>query len=212
MNKAEKILIGFVIFSIVMKYLFVPGSGVTFLLSMGVLSSMYFYFGFLFFNGIRLRNIFKKDAYKGVTAWRILGAIATGLGLSTILIGMLFRGQHWPGANINLVTGIVISFTVGIVALIKYRKNKVPYYKNILIRVSVMVLMGIVILSISERTFVELRFRNHPKYIEAYNEFQEDKGNNKLRDKTWIEYNRATMDSVGFKYFMENDFIPYEEE
>jgi hypothetical protein len=212
MKKTEKILIGLVIISILMKYLFIPGSGTLYIFSMGVLSSMYFYFGFLLFNDIRLRNIFKREAYQGISTWRIFGGIATGLALSIVFIGMLFKGQHWPGASFNLIVGIVLSLVIGVIVIIKYGKDQSLYYKNILVRISISVLIGIVLVAISERTFVELRFRNHPKYIEAYDELQEDKSNNKLRDKTWIEYNRATMDSIAFEYFMKHDFIPYEEE
>jgi hypothetical protein len=56
-----------------------------------VLTVIYYPFGFLFFNQIRLRDIFKRAAYKDTNAYKIIIAIITGLGFSTICIGSLFK-------------------------------------------------------------------------------------------------------------------------
>ncbi|MFB0925122.1 MAG: hypothetical protein QMB65_07550 [Vicingaceae bacterium] len=202
MKKTEKILIGIAILAIVLKYFFIPESGALFTFSMMILSFIYFYLGFILFNNIRLRKVFKKESYKGISKLKIVGAICTGAALSLITIGFLFKGQHWPGADFNLLIGVICCSVVLIISLIKYNKSKSEYYNKIL---------GFLMYLLPTRTFVNFRFRNYPKYLEVYDEFEKDQSNNTLRDKLHIEYNRATMDSVAFEYFMDYDFVPFKE-
>jgi glucan phosphoethanolaminetransferase (alkaline phosphatase superfamily) len=211
MKKTEKILIGIAILAIVLKYLFIPVSGALFTFSMMILSFIYFYLGFILFNNIRLRKVFKKESYKGISKLKIVGAICTGSALSLITIGFLFKGQHWPGADFNLLSGVICCSVVLIISLIKYNKSKSEYYKKILNRVTIGVILGFLMYLVPTRTFVNFRFRNYPKYLEVYEEFEKDQSNNTLRDKLHIEYNRATMDSVAFEYFMDYDFVPFKE-
>ena len=91
MKLTEKILYALVLIALIMKFCLVPGGGVLFVLTMSSISIIYFTFGFIFFNGIRFRKIFKKEAYAETTPWRLVGAVATGLCLSELVIGILYK-------------------------------------------------------------------------------------------------------------------------
>ena len=64
------------------------------ILSLLVLSTLYCYFGFALFNNIRLKEIFKKDRHTEISVLRIIGAVFSGMILSTYVIGILFKLQY----------------------------------------------------------------------------------------------------------------------
>ena len=120
MKKAEIILGAIALTALALNLLLVPGGGVLTVLSLSTLSVLYMYLSFAIFNGIRLRQIFKKDSYKGISKMRIVGAILTGLALSMTTIGLLFKFQSWPGATMNLAIGLLGLAIALIVGSIKY--------------------------------------------------------------------------------------------
>ena len=206
MKLTEKILIALAVIIAVLKFFFIPGSGVFMVLIFCLLSSLYFYCGFALFNNIRLRLIFKKDAYADVSTGRIIGGIALGLSLSFAVIGFLFKAQHWPGANSHLIISIFSGVVILIISFIKYFKSKANYYKNAIIKISISTSLSILMLLIPNLTFVKIKFRNHPKYIEVYERYEKDPSNIDLANELWLEYNRATLNEEEFKYYLEFEY------
>lgn len=206
MKLAEKILIALAVIIAVLKFFFIPGSGVFMVLVFCLLSSLYFYFGFALFNNIRLRLIFKKDSYVGVSNGRIIGGIALGLSLSFAVIGFLFKAQHWPGANSHLIISIFSGVVILIISLIKFIKKKANYYKNAIIRMGIATTISILMFVIPNLTWVKIRFRNHPKYIEVYERYEKDPSNIDLSNELWLEHKRATLNEEEFKYFLEFEY------
>jgi len=146
MKKAEFILIIISIIALIMKLLEVPFGALLFLFSILLLSLIYYPMGFAFFNDIRLRNIFKKESYQGLKWTRILGAIVAGIVVSTLLIGVLFSVMHYPGAQYMLIEGVFSAVVVFIIAFVKNRKSKSPYYSFILSRIGFTGIMGVLLL------------------------------------------------------------------
>jgi hypothetical protein len=206
MKLTEKILIALAALLAILKFLIVPGSGIFMVLVFCLLSSLYFYCGFALFNNIRLRLIFKKDSYKEISTGRIIGGIALGLSLSFSIIGFLFIAQHWPGASFHLIISISSGIVILIISLIKFFKTKASYYKNALRRISVSTTISIILFVVPVKYFIEIKYRNHPKYIEAYNLWIENPNDPEIENKWIIEYNRISMNEKEFKYFMENEY------
>ncbi len=146
MKKIELILGVIAIIGIVLKLFHIPGGAALTILSLLTLSVFYYVFSFALFNGIRLRDIFKKEAYKETNIWRIIGAIVIGWDLSIVIIGGLFKLQSWPGGNLELLIGLVIAIIILIIAMIFYLKNKAEYYKRIAIRIAIYGGLGLVLL------------------------------------------------------------------
>jgi uncharacterized membrane protein len=117
------------------------------------LGCLYFYFGFALFNSIRLRNIFKADSYKGIGTWKILTAIGTGITLSILTIGIMFFILNYPMAQTFLVVGIVLAAIIIILALIKNAMGKDQFYRNIILRSFVFLIIAVVFLLLPGHIF-----------------------------------------------------------
>jgi hypothetical protein len=183
MKKAEITLLVLTLIGIVCNLLLVPGGVVFTLISLFLYSSIYFYFGFAFFNGISLRKLFKPQSYQGISALRIVGAIATGFSLSMVLIGILFKLLSWPGAFINMAFGLACTLVVIIISLIKYYNQKSVYYQRILIRCFALFFVGLFLISLPKYAIVSFKYRNHQNYLNAFIAFNNNPDNEELHQK-----------------------------
>ena len=202
MKKFEKIIGLVIIISLIMKLTLIPGGSILAAISLTTLACIYYPLGFAFFNDIRLSKIFKKDSYKGLTALRIIGAIGIGMGLAAICMGILFKIQHWPGADTNLISGLVTTVIILIIALIRFIKSKDNFYKRIFKRIAIIGGFGLILMFVSDLTITKIQFRNHPDYIKAYEEYIINPQDQELRKKMDIEYYRATMPKDDFEMYM----------
>ena len=206
MRKLEKILGLVIIIAFVMKLALIPGGSILTVISLTILACIYYPLGFAFFNGIRLRQIFKKDSYKGITVLRIIEAIGVGIGLSVICIGILFKLQLWPGANTNLLTGLITTLIILIIALIRYLKSKSDYYTLIFKRIAIIGGVGLIFTFLPDLTITKIQFRNHPDYIKAYEDYLKNPQNEGLRKNMDVEYHKATMTDEEFNMYMKYQY------
>ena len=175
---------------------------ILFVLAMEVLTIMYFTFGFAIFNGIRLRHIFKKKVYEGTNTKRIIGGLATGICLSNLLTGVLFKLQYWPGANRMILLGLIPTIIVLVVIIFKLYRNKDSYYPNIQLRIAIIGTVAIILFLLPTLEIVKLQYRNKPEYIKAFENnslYPSDESERKLD----LEYHRATMNAEDFKMYEE---------
>ena len=202
MKLTEKILAALIFISILLKLFLIPGGGVLLVLSMQLLTIIYFALGFAFFNGIRLRNIFKKASYEGISTMRVVGAVVTGICLSNLLVGILFKLQLWPGANATLIVALIPTIIVLIIILIKLFKNKDSYYSGIQLRIAIIGTIALLLFLLPSISIIKIQFRDHPRYIKAfeeYNRYPTDESS-RLLD---IEYMMATLPPEDFKQYEE---------
>jgi hypothetical protein len=134
MKKLEFTLALLVLTGFIMKIFHVVMAGTIMSLSILILSLFYYFLSFALFNNIGMKDLFNKIAYKNASTLRIMGGIFTGIAISTLLIGALFKIQHWPMADMNFMVGLVLSLIVSAIAIIRFSKSKASYYKAILIR------------------------------------------------------------------------------
>jgi hypothetical protein len=151
-----------------MNLFLIPGGGIATVLTLFILTSIYFYLGFALFNGIRFRQIFKKESFKGISNLKMVGAVGTGFSLSMIIIGILFFIQSWPDPKASIIMGLTLILIIMTISLFKYWKTRSKYYKNILIRIVIIASIGLVVLFIPRTKYIEFKFRDHPAYLEAY--------------------------------------------
>jgi hypothetical protein len=188
-----------------MKFALVAGGDSILLLAMMTLASIYFPLGFLFFNQIRLRDVFKNSSsLKDVTASRAIFAIAAGIGLSTIVIGALFKLLNFTGANPMLFAGLSVTGVVLIFAVVLFVRNNDVNSKFILWRAGVIGAIGVVLLLTSGLAIVKFQYRNHPAYIEAYINYSNDPRNEELGRKMDLERNRIKLTAEEFKRYEES--------
>jgi uncharacterized membrane protein len=166
-----------------------------------ILACIYYPLGFAFFNKIKIKEIFKKSSYSDLSALRVLGAIGAGTALSTICVGILFKLQRWPGSDINLLAGLILSLIVLIIAIIRFVKSKDLFYRQIFIRFSIIGIFGVLMYFTSTLSLVKIQYRQYPDYIKAYEEYSKNPTNIELQKKVDYEFNRATMSPKEFEYY-----------
>jgi len=200
MKITEKILGIIIVLSIVLKFFHIPGSSFFLVLSTSTLMMLYFYVGFAMFNGILLKEIFKKKTYDGISTLRIIGAFFSGIGLSTILTGILFRLQHWPGGNFQLMIGLIFSGIIMILLILKYIKGKELFYKEILIRFVIIGFFGLILFYTTDYSIDKIRYRNYPDYVKALDDLQQNPQSEELRKKADYEYNKIIFTEEELEY------------
>ena len=189
MKKLEIIVGVIVIFGISLKIFNIPGGSMLMVLALMTLSIFYFVFGFAFLNGIKLRNIFKKESYKDTNAKKIIGAIGFGWGISLIIIGGNCKLQLWPGSIILLLTGLLFTGIIVLIANFFYFRNNAEYYKRIFKRFLIYGGLGLILHLIPATTVLNLHYGNnpyyteHPDFEEHYKKMLADPYNSELRDE-----------------------------
>ena len=194
MKKAEIILGIIALIALILSLINVPGSGAVATSAIAMLSVLYMYFSFAFFNDIELKQILKKESYAGISAFRIIGSVCTGIFLASTIIGVFFKFNSFPGASNMLVFGLAGLVVVLILGLIKYQKGKSDFYKTLFKRVTPIMLAGIILMGLPKNTWLEMKYKNHPEYIEAVKNLQENPNDQALRDKLDEERRKMNAD------------------
>jgi len=142
MKKTEKIIAIIAILAFTLKFSGIPGANILLIISFASLSILYFPFGVALFNGINLKDIFKKESYQGLSVLRIIGSFGVGNALSTLSYGIQFKLLHWPNGITYLVTGLILVIIALLFAGYKYFESKNNFYVSILIRLVAFVIIG----------------------------------------------------------------------
>ena len=197
MNRFERLFGILFVVALVFKFFHWPGGGILATVSLTSLACLYYLFGFAIFNNIELNDIFNRKSYEGISALRIIGSIGVGWGLSTICMGILFKIQHWPGANIMLLSGFITIIVVFIIALVKFFLSKSDFYKTVLLRIAIIGGFGLIFFFTTDLglTVAKIQYRNHPDYIKAYELYLENLESQKAYHNWKIEHIRATSKS-----------------
>jgi hypothetical protein len=201
MKALEKIIAFVILIALIFKFSLIPGGDVLAVWATLILTAIYYPFGFLFFNNIKLRHIFKKASYRDLPAIKIIFAAVAGIGLSIICIGALFKIIHFQGGNRMLVIGLIISGIVLIIALTRFIKRTDTGALFILRRIGIVGGIGIILLFMSELSLIKLQYRDHPAYVDAYVDYLNDPTNEELQKKRQQEYYRVILTEEEFKIY-----------
>ncbi len=183
MKKLELIIGLSSILSLILNLLLVSGGGVMTVLMLSIYSMLYFALSFIILNNIELKNAFKKESYKGISTARIIGSIATGIALSITIIGVLFKFQSYPGANLELINGLTGMIIVLIVGLIRYIKTKNKFYINVFKRLLIVGGFGLILILMPKGMLIDVKYRNHPEYAKALKNVTVNPFNKDFQDK-----------------------------
>lgn len=201
MKLFEKILTVMIIVGLIFKFAFISGGSTLFVLGISFLSIIYYPLGLLFFNDIPMRKAFKKISYQGISTLKIIGAIGLGMGLSAILIGILFKLQHFPGSLLMLYTGLIVTMIVAVISIMKYLENRYVFYKKTLTRIAIIGIIGLFLTSLSSEKIEKFQYRNYPRYIEALDNYIENPENIELQNRLEVERMRVHLRAEEFKAY-----------
>lgn len=183
MKKTEKILIITALTGIILGLFLIPGGNIITVLSLAVLSMLYFYFSLALLNGLSIRQMFKKQSYKGISAMRITGSVLAGIVLSILTLGVLFKVMLWPGSSSMLLTGGLLMLITGIICLIKFASTKAEFYRNMTLRSFIFTALAFFLAFSSLMFLQEFKYRNYPEYLELMRASQADPDNQELWQK-----------------------------
>lgn len=168
MKPIELFLISVFLTGVILKLLLIPFSDYFIVVSMIILAMLYYPLGIFLYNSVGPNKIFKKSSYRSLSANRILASIGIGLALSIVNIGLLFKLYQLPGFNFILTFGLILSVVALVVLVLKRRYLISIFHKNMIRRVSVCFIIGIIVYVIPEIFFVKAFFRDHPSFIKLY--------------------------------------------
>lgn len=183
MKKAEIILGIIAIIGFIINIQLLPGGALLTTLSMSLLNIIYILFGFLLFNNIRLRHIFKKNHYKDVNAMQIIGAVFAGLVLSIIVIALLFHLNYWDGKWILLQIGLIHIGLALLIFIPLYWIKKSAFSKQILSRLLIYGGLGVIFYLLPNDAILNYKYKDYPEYIEALKDVREDPDNEDYRKR-----------------------------
>ena len=201
MKHFEKILVVGIVLALILKFNQYEGSDLLLLWSLTILAGIYYPLGFLLFNQIRLRNIFKKSSYRDVSSGQIVVAVVAGLGLANVCIGVLFKLLVFPGSHNLIIAGLVIMMISMVVAVIRIRKYDDRNAPMISRRLVIAGVLGLVALLIPHLTIVKFQYRNYPRYIEAYERADANPKDKTLQKEKQKEYYRMVMSPEQFEKY-----------
>jgi hypothetical protein len=204
MRLLEKVLAIGILVALILKFNMFLRGDIFLLWSILLVTILYYPFGFLFLNQIRLRDVFKKAAYKDTNMFKIVIAFFAGLGLSIICVGSLFKLLHFRGANEMLIVGLCAILAIAVVILVFIMRKDKVYSKYILIRVWMIGGIGVVLLLFAELDLVKIQYRNHPAYIKAYTEYLRHPESKEVLRKKNKEYYRIILNEEEFKRYEES--------
>ncbi|MDA9261794.1 hypothetical protein N9P38_00375 [Flavobacteriales bacterium] len=177
MKKIEKVLWGLFILGLIFKLNHWPFAGILTVLSLGLVASFYFYFGFGLFNNIKLKHLLKKENYSSIPKPNIAFGFLFGISLSLIIFGFLFKFMIWPNANFILITGIIFLLVCLAFYFVLLSQKKVSIPKNSFIRILVVGLLGLSIYLIQTDSIIDFYYPNDKPFAEALKNIVKDPSN-----------------------------------
>lgn len=128
MRLAEKIVLGIVLTGMLFRLMHWPFAGLLLILSLSTLATFYFPLAVLWFG---------RPSMRDQVIWF---SIVAGFGLSIMLVGLLFKLQHWPLANAYVVMGTVFCAALALLSVTLGRKKPehAAYFRGVLWRASIL--------------------------------------------------------------------------
>ncbi|MEM7657761.1 MAG: hypothetical protein AAF399_16640 [Bacteroidota bacterium] len=144
-----------------------PQLGVFVLLCLFLLSIMYFFLGFFLMQGLGFADLNEAARKKQLSIARTIGSAGLGIGMSALLLGIMFQIQLWTGGAETLLMGLgVCGVALGIVVF-KWTQGKEVMYRNLMIRLLLALSIGLVFFFVSPYTWQKVRHRNDVEFVQA---------------------------------------------
>lgn len=180
MRRAEKICAMLGLIGMAMIALNIAGGGFTALIAVSVLAVVY-YFSPLLLNGIRLRNIFKKDAFKEVPAVAFIAAFFAGMGLCSVLLGSLFKLQLWPHGTGLIGVGLLLIAVSSAACYGISQRYQIGLFAHLIRRAAPVAAIGMLFYLTPTDTLIDIRYRNAEEAASAKETYQ-----NRSNERPWF--------------------------
>ncbi len=147
--KTEKTFTIIFIIGLIFTLLHWPGGGITLVISLATISILYFPAAFYFF------------CDKAIKKQNLALSIISGIFLSLIPLGILFKLMFWPGGHLYLLIGTVSTpIILTVVYFLKSRSTEdlSTYYKNMFLRTTILSVLTITFYLIPTDTLLKIQY------------------------------------------------------
>ena len=194
MKKLEIILSSLSIIALCMYLLIMPYSQIITVITLSAFALMYFYLSFALFNDFSIKQIFKKESYRKLELPKVIFAIAAGVVLSIIIVGIIDALLSWKSGNRKLIIGLACILSLLIIAIVIHYITKSAFYKPILKRAAIFSAIGLTLLLLQKTTLQEIKYRHvektyadKPDYLTALKKVMADPDNKELWEEVGKE-------------------------
>lgn len=153
MRTEKGLAIAFLV-GLLFKYLHWPGGGLILVISLSTIAMLYCPGAFYFFSD------------KAIKKQNLALSIISGFFLATIPIGVLFKLQYWPGAQVNLLVGTVAApIILGVTLFLKSKAadDLKTYYKNMTIRTVILTTLTVLLYMTPTSTLLKMQYWDDPE-------------------------------------------------
>lgn len=147
--RTEKTLTIIFLVGLIFKLLHWPEAGIILVISLSTIAMLYFPGAFYFF----CDKVIKRQ--------NLALSIVSGLFLSLIPLGILFKIMYWPGGHLYLLIGTVTAPIILIVVYFlksKTTDDLATYYKNMFVRTTVLTVLTISFYLIPTATLLKIQY------------------------------------------------------
>ncbi len=166
MKWAERLGWGAVVLGALLRVFHAPFAGVLLVLGFSVVATLYFPLGWL---------LFGRPSHKDQL---VPLSVITGLVLSLLCIGMLFKLQLWPGADTELLLGLLGSVVVmGAILTLHFRdRGREQYFKGLRHRLLLVGLPALLLHLTPTERYIRALYATDPVRAELLIRLQEQPG------------------------------------
>ena len=153
MRTEKGLTIAFLI-GLIFKYLHWPGGGLILVISLSTMAILYCPGAFYFFSD------------KTIKKQNLALSIISGFFLAIIPIGVLFKLQYWPGAQVNLLVGAVTApIILGVTLFLKSKAadDLKTYYKNMTIRAVTLTTLTVLLYLTPTASLLKIQYWDDPE-------------------------------------------------
>ncbi len=142
MKKLELALVVVTALGILLKFFNLPFSAILLTLSLSSLALVYMGFGAALFSNVpaRLAN-YGSDSI-GTEGSSITGTRFLGYAMALVLVGTLFKIQHWPMATMQLMVGLIALILLFALVVFRAQKAKTPIPSGLVVRAVIVGIIG----------------------------------------------------------------------
>ncbi|HTJ50267.1 MAG TPA: hypothetical protein VL443_12475 [Cyclobacteriaceae bacterium] len=201
MKALEKIFAALALISLILKFKLTSGGDSLFMALTLLLACFYFALSVLLFNKIKFRDIIENKFPQDTPVFRIALSVVTGLAISIICTGIIFKLLSLVGGEQMLTIGAGLSIIITLISIFNYIQSKESYYSSILIRTIIFAVLGVFLRLTTNLDIIKYQYRNHPDYIQAYINLEKDPMNEGLRKKLQLERYRIFLSEEELKIY-----------
>lgn len=160
----------------------IEGAALIQIISLALLSTLYFYFGNSLFNPEKRFKLETNKSYLSST--RIAGGYFAGIAIAVALIGTLFKLMIWPGFDIMLNSSIFTLLIIAAVILYKvFTGVTLKSYAPVLIRAIFFGILAIGLKLIPLKTMADLKHPDNPYFADLVVRLYENPDDPDIREE-----------------------------